>query len=303
MRYVILAAGLVALPGSALAREQSHAAHFAAYGQHRVQESRMVAYGDQYLRADVGPAQQWQQPVYRASRYAQPSQRQDFGTWSTPNEPTQTWNTQTWNTQTWNAPTWNAANRNAPTRSARNWNAPDWNAPNWTAQNWSAQNWTTPSGGDEHGPLESMAAAQAGANGVPISLVDRVIRRESGYNPRAVSAGNYGLMQIRLGTARAMGYGGSAEGLLDPQTNMTYAVRYLAGAYRAAGGDESRAVALYARGYYDVAAAQGFSPYGSAATQTEWQVRRYPQGAFAEPEANDNAAPGYRVRYRRHHPA
>ena len=77
----------------------------------------------------------------------------------------------------------------------------------------------------------------------------RVIRRESGGNPRAVHAGNYGLMQIRLGTARAMGYGGSASGLLDPSVNMTYAMRYLAGAYRAAGGNESRAVALYARGY------------------------------------------------------
>jgi soluble lytic murein transglycosylase-like protein len=47
-----------------------------------------------------------------------------------------------------------------------------------------------------------------------------------------------------------MGYGGSADGLLDAATNMTYAVRYLAGAYRAAGGNENRAVALYARGYY-----------------------------------------------------
>ena len=83
---------------------------------------------------------------------------------------------------------------------------------------------------------------------MPASLIERVIKRESGGNPRAVHAGNYGLMQIRLGTARAMGYTGSAEGLLDPQTNMTYAVRYLAGAYRAAGGNESRAVALYASG-------------------------------------------------------
>ena len=31
---------------------------------------------------------------------------------------------------------------------------------------------------------------------------------------------------------------------------MTYAVKYLAGAYRAAGGNESRAVSLYASGYY-----------------------------------------------------
>jgi soluble lytic murein transglycosylase-like protein len=96
---------------------------------------------------------------------------------------------------------------------------------------------------------EAMVAQHASANGVPVSLVHRVIMRESRYDPRAVSAGNYGLMQIRLGTARAMGYGGSAVGLLDAETNMTYAVRYLAGAYRAAGGNEARAVALYARGY------------------------------------------------------
>lgn len=101
-----------------------------------------------------------------------------------------------------------------------------------------------------HAPLGGMIAQQASAAGVPLSLAERVIRRESGGNPRAAHAGNYGLMQIRLGTARAMGYGGSAGGLLDPAVNMTYAMRYLAGAYRAAGGNESRAVALYARGYH-----------------------------------------------------
>ena len=53
----------------------------------------------------------------------------------------------------------------------------------------------------------------------------RVIRRESGRNPRIVHAGNYSLMQIWLGTARAMGYRNSAAGLLDPNTNMTYTVK------------------------------------------------------------------------------
>jgi hypothetical protein len=118
---------------------------------------------------------------------------------------------------------------------------------------------------DQTSAYQGMVAEQASANGVPPSLVHRVIMRESRYNPRAVSRGNYGLMQIRLGTARAMGYGGSAEGLLDASTNMTYAVRYLAGAYRAAGGDENRAVALYARGYYQEARAQGITPYGAQA--------------------------------------
>ena len=89
----------------------------------------------------------------------------------------------------------------------------------------------------------------AAAHGLPPSLVHRVIMRESRYNPRALSKGNYGMMQIRLGTARAMGYRGSAAGLLDANTNMTYAVKYLAGAYRAAGGNHDRAVRLYASGY------------------------------------------------------
>ena len=106
----------------------------------------------------------------------------------------------------------------------------------------------------EQGPAqasayEAMIAQHASANNVPTSLVHRVIMRESRYNPHAVSAGNYGLMQIRLGTARAMGYTGTAAGLLDAETNMTYAVKYLAGAYRKAGGNETLAIAYYARGY------------------------------------------------------
>src|SRR5579862_8901014 len=146
-------------------------------------------------------------------------------------------------------------------------------------------------------PLDGMAASQASANGVPASLVERVIKRESGGNPRAVSRGNYGLMQIRLGTARAMGFSGSAAELLDPQVNMTYAVKYLAGAYRAAGGNESRAVALYARGYYYEAKAQGFSPYTGAANsgyapyQQLAQASPAPYGryAFNDESRNDES--------------
>jgi soluble lytic murein transglycosylase-like protein len=110
---------------------------------------------------------------------------------------------------------------------------------------------------DANGNLDALIASHAAADGLPESLVRRVIRRESGGNPRVVHAGNYGLMQIRLGTARAMGYGGGAAGLLDPHTNMTYAVKYLAGAYRAAGGNADRAVRYYAAGYYYAAKRKG----------------------------------------------
>ena len=171
-----------------------------------------------------------------------------------------------------------------------------WGQNTWDQNNW-GQSSFGPNGFDQSAPLDGMAAAQASANGVPVSLVERVIKRESGGNPRAVSRGNYGLMQIRLGTARAMGYSGSAAGLLDAQTNMTYAVRYLAGAYRAAGGNESRAVALYARGYYYEAKAQGFSPY---APETGSGFAAYSSGAFQVAENVGGGAPVYRLRHRRH---
>ena len=63
-------------------------------------------------------------------------------------------------------------------------------------------------------------------------------------------------MQIKLATARGLGYTGDAEGLRDPDTNLTYGVKYLAGAYRAANGDHDRAVHYYASGYYDAAKRQ-----------------------------------------------
>ena len=60
-------------------------------------------------------------------------------------------------------------------------------------------------------------------------------------------------MQIKLATARSLGYTGDAQGLRDPNTNLTYGVKYLAGAYRAANGDHSRAVHYFAAGYYEAA--------------------------------------------------
>jgi soluble lytic murein transglycosylase-like protein len=106
------------------------------------------------------------------------------------------------------------------------------------------------------GALDAMIARHAAANGLPVELVHRVVIRESRYNPRARNGGNLGLMQIKHATARGVGYAGPASGLFDPETNLTYAVRYLAGAYRAAGGNASRAVAYYAGGYHGRGAAR-----------------------------------------------
>lgn len=110
---------------------------------------------------------------------------------------------------------------------------------------------------DANGNLDALIAKHAAANGIPESLVRRIIKRESGGRAHVVSKGNYGIMQIKPATARGMGYRGSAAGLLDADTNMTYAVKYLANAYKVAGGNADRAVALYAGGYYYAAKAKG----------------------------------------------
>ncbi len=117
---------------------------------------------------------------------------------------------------------------------------------------------------------DGIIASHAAANGVPSELVHRVILRESRYNPRASHKGNYGIMQIRLETARALGYTGTAQGLLDPDTNLTYAVKYLAGAYRTAGGNQAQAVRYYSSGYYYAAKRQ----------------RRGPLSAFGQQQSN-----------------
>jgi soluble lytic murein transglycosylase-like protein len=104
---------------------------------------------------------------------------------------------------------------------------------------------------------DALVTAHAQANGIPEALVHRVIVRESKYHPNLVGrGGTIGLMQIKLATARGVGYTGSAEGLRDPDTNLMYGVKYLAGAYRAANGNHNRAVSYFAGGYYYAAKRQ-----------------------------------------------
>jgi len=95
-----------------------------------------------------------------------------------------------------------------------------------------------------------LIAKHAKEHGLPFALVDAVVRVESRYNPRAYNGGAYGLMQIKHQTARGLGYGGSAAGLYDPDTNLRYAVKYLAQAYQMSGGDTCTTVMRYQSGHY-----------------------------------------------------
>src|SRR6201996_3465677 len=108
---------------------------------------------------------------------------------------------------------------------------------------------------------ETMIAAHAKANLVPEDLVHRIIMRESKYQASLLgSGGAIGLMQIKLATAKALGYTGDAAGLRDAATNLKYGIKYLAGAFRAAHGEYDRAVKYYAAGYYLTAKQQRLEP-------------------------------------------
>ncbi len=98
--------------------------------------------------------------------------------------------------------------------------------------------------------MNALVRKYAGIHDIPESLLHRVIQRESGYNPGARNGPYYGLMQIMPQTARTMGYQGPPEGLLDAETNLMYAGKYLRGAWLVSRGSQDRAVMWYSKGYY-----------------------------------------------------
>jgi soluble lytic murein transglycosylase-like protein len=120
--------------------------------------------------------------------------------------------------------------------------------------------------------VERLIVQYAALYEVPVDLVRRVVRRESNFFPGAYNNGHWGLMQIKHATARGMGYRGAAKGLLDAETNLKYAVKYLRGAFLVADGNHDLAVRYYARGYYYDAKRKGL--LGETGLGTDRRRRR-----------------------------
>jgi len=99
--------------------------------------------------------------------------------------------------------------------------------------------------------IHSLVGKHARAAGVPVGLALAVVQVESNFNPRARGgAGEVGLMQIKPATARAIGYKGSLKALYNPDTNLTWGMKYLAEAQRRGGGTVCGTILKYNAGHY-----------------------------------------------------
>jgi len=97
--------------------------------------------------------------------------------------------------------------------------------------------------------LKPLIARYASEHGLPYELADAVVRLESRYNPGARNGPNMGLTQINFRTAQSLGYQGTAAGLLDAETNLRFGLKYLAQAYKLAGGDTCGTILRYQFGH------------------------------------------------------
>lgn len=99
-------------------------------------------------------------------------------------------------------------------------------------------------------PYDSIISHYAAQNGVPIDLAHAVVFSESTYRPNATgAAGEVGLMQLRMATARMVGYSGSRKGLYDPETNIKYGMKYLGKAHELGGGSTCGTILKYNAGH------------------------------------------------------
>lgn len=95
-----------------------------------------------------------------------------------------------------------------------------------------------------------LIAREAALYGLPRDVADAVAQIESGYDPTVIGGvGEIGLMQVRPTTATMLGFMGSLEDLARPEVNVHFGVRYLARAWRLAGGDLCRALMKYRAGH------------------------------------------------------
>src|SRR5437879_1430061 len=130
--------------------------------------------------------------------------------------------------------------------------------------------------------VNALVANIARRNELEPSLVDSVIRVESGYNPNAISPkGAMGLMQLIPSTARRFG----VNDTLHPAQNIEGGVKYLKYLMQLYNGDERLALAAYNAGEGAVAKYKGIPPYAETQNYVYQVGKKLGQSREAEKKA------------------
>ena len=104
--------------------------------------------------------------------------------------------------------------------------------------------------------LNAIYREAAKTNGIHVGLLRAVCEIESKHNLKVKKVWDggsysYGICQVKLGTARLMGFKGKEQQLIDPKTNINYAGKYLAYQLKRYKGDYKKAIVSYNRGSYN----------------------------------------------------
>ena len=125
--------------------------------------------------------------------------------------------------------------------------------------------------------LEELIRKYANLHGVDENLVWAVIRRESGFNPGAVSPkGAMGLMQLMPGTAAMLG----VKDAFDVEQNIQGGIKYLEMCLARFDQDVGLALAAYNAGPGNVDKYQGCPPFPETIEYVKIVLRDYGQGVL-----------------------
>ena len=120
--------------------------------------------------------------------------------------------------------------------------------------------------------IRQQVANASSAYGVDADFLTSVIRRESGFNPKALSSkGARGLMQLMPETANKLGVIDS----FDPAANIDGGTRYLRALLLRYDGDAVKALAAYNAGAHRVDQYKGVPPYRETRAYVASIIRDY----------------------------